>query len=220
VHPSCQTLGPMSGLLPAAKSNAAIQPRHFMVSARAAGLLVAEVSTVVQANRRHSRLASGSMNACTPRHRLSVRWRPAHPRRYAKRMISSALATRRNAKGCSPQRGPSVLRRPAHGIPLPRLACGRRASGSRLALRPARCDGSPSSANLRAVAYFALMKVPVRSSQVRCDHEQAKSQYKYNGQSVWPNTSVEATSNGWPHRASCSFLALCGQPSAAPHLER
>jgi hypothetical protein len=35
-----------------------------------------------------------------------------------------------------------------------------------------------------------------------------------------PNRSVEATSNGWPHRASCSFLALCGQPSAAPHLLR
>jgi hypothetical protein len=34
------------------------------------------------------------------------------------------------------------------------------------------------------------------------------------------NRSVEATSNGWPHMASCSFLALCGQSSAAPHLER
>jgi hypothetical protein len=35
-----------------------------------------------------------------------------------------------------------------------------------------------------------------------------------------PNRSVEATSNGWPPRASCSFFALCGQPSAAPHLQR
>jgi hypothetical protein len=32
------------------------------------------------------------------------------------------------------------------------------------------------------------------------------------------NPAVEATSTGWPHRASCSFFALCGQPVAAPHL--
>jgi hypothetical protein len=32
------------------------------------------------------------------------------------------------------------------------------------------------------------------------------------------NRSVEATSTGWPHMASCSFFALCGQPVAAPHL--
>jgi hypothetical protein len=34
------------------------------------------------------------------------------------------------------------------------------------------------------------------------------------------NRSVEATSNGWPHMASCSFFALCGQPLDAPHVER
>jgi hypothetical protein len=32
------------------------------------------------------------------------------------------------------------------------------------------------------------------------------------------NRSVEATSTGWPHMASCSLFALCGQPVAAPHL--
>jgi hypothetical protein len=37
---------------------------------------------------------------------------------------------------------------------------------------------------------------------------------------VSANRSVEATSNGWPHKASCSFFTLCGQPSAAPHVER
>jgi hypothetical protein len=37
---------------------------------------------------------------------------------------------------------------------------------------------------------------------------------------VSANRSVEATSNGWPHKASCSFFTLCGQPLAAPHVER
>jgi hypothetical protein len=32
------------------------------------------------------------------------------------------------------------------------------------------------------------------------------------------NRSVEATSTSWPHMASCSFFALCGQLVAAPHL--
>jgi hypothetical protein len=171
-------------------------------------------------NRSHSCLAGLSMNTSSSPHGLSVRWRPARPRHYANRMNSSTLATEHAAKGCNPQRGPSVLRRPANGIPLPWLARSRRASRSRLALHRAHCSGSPSYANLRAVAYFALMKFLARSSQVQRGHEQARSQYKYIGHSMWPNTSVEATSNGWPHRASCSFLALCGQPSAAPHLER
>jgi hypothetical protein len=34
------------------------------------------------------------------------------------------------------------------------------------------------------------------------------------------NRSVEATSNGWPHMASCSFSALCSQPLDAPRVER
>jgi hypothetical protein len=37
---------------------------------------------------------------------------------------------------------------------------------------------------------------------------------------VSANRSVEATSNGWPHKTSCSFSAMCGQPLAAPHVER
>jgi hypothetical protein len=210
----------MSGLLPSAKSNTAIQPRHCMVSVNESGLPVAEVSTVVEAKRSHSCLAGVLMNTSSSPHGLSVRWRPAHLRHYAKRMNSSTLATKHAAEGCNPQRGPSVLRRPANGIPLPWPACSRRASRSWLALHRAHCNGRLSSANLRAVAYFALMKFPARSPQVQRGHEQAKLQYKHIRQSVWPNTSVEATSNGWPHMASCSLFALCGQPSAAPHLER
>jgi hypothetical protein len=202
------------------KSNAGSQPQHCVASVWESGLPVAKGSAAIQMTRSHSCLASVLMNTSSSPHGLSVLWRPAHPRHYAKRMNSSTLATKHAAKGRNPQRRQSVLRRPANRIPLPWLACSRRASRSWLALHRAHCNGSPSSANLRAVAYFALMKFPARSSQVQRGHEQEQSQYKCIGHSMWPNTSVEATSNGWPHRASCSFLALCGQPSAAPHLER
>jgi hypothetical protein len=210
----------MNGLLPAAKWSAANLPRHCMVSVGEPGLPVAKVSTVVRANRSHSCLASVLMNAFAPRHGLSVRWRPARRRHYAKRVNSAALAARHVAKGCNPKRGLSVLRRPANGLSLPRPTCGHQASRSCPSLHQAHCGGSSSSPNSGAVAYSALMEVWARSLQLKRHREQAQFQYKYTGQSVWPNPSVEATSNGWPHMASCSFSALCGQPLAAPHVER
>jgi hypothetical protein len=52
-----------------------------------------------------------------------------------------------------------------------------------------------------------------RSPVKHCQHQREVKK-------MAPNRSVEATSNGWPRKASYSFFALCGQPSAAPHLER
>jgi hypothetical protein len=160
------------------------------------------------------------MNTSSPHHRLSVRWRPAHLRHCAKWVNSPALAVGHAAKGCNPKRGLYVLRRPADGLSLPPPACGRQASTSWLSLYRGRCGGSLPSPNSAAAAYFAPMGVRARSLQLKRRREQARSQYKYTGHSVWPNPSVEATSNGWPHMASCSFFALCGQPLAAPHVER
>jgi hypothetical protein len=210
----------MSGLLSTAKSSGAIQPRHCMVSVSESGFSIAEVRAAIQAKQNRPCLASVLMHTSSPRHGLSVRWRPARRRHYAKRVNSAALAAGHAAEGCNPKRGLSVLRRPANGLSLPRPACGHQASRSCLSLHRAHCGGSSSSPNSGAVAYFTLIEVGARSLQLKRRREQARFQYKYTGQSVWPNTSVEATSNGWPHRASCSFLALCGQPSAAPHLER
>jgi hypothetical protein len=51
-------------------------------------------------------------------------------------------------------------------------------------------------------------------------HLQLFSQAYWCRARVAPNRSVEATSNGWPHKASCSFFTLCGQPLNAPHVER
>jgi hypothetical protein len=191
-----------------------------MVSVREPGLPVAKVSAAVQVNRSHSRLARVLVNTGSPHHGLSARWRSAQLRHYAKRVDSAALAVEHAAKGCNPKRGLSVLRRPANGLSLPRPACGRQASRSCLSPHQAHCGGNSPAPNSGAVAYFALMGVRVRSLQLKRRREQARSQYKYTGQSVWPNPSVEATSNGWPHKASCSFFALCGQPLAAPHVER